>query len=77
MSLYIGVHRGTLTSLRDDDSFELTCRETPAWHLIIPGLIKMWSALEYPEEAENDVARNQDDHSYLQRTDGNLSNGEA
>lgn len=52
-------------SLRDDNPLELALGETLPWHLIIPGLIEMWSALKNPYEAYDDVAYNQDDHSYL------------
>ena len=68
---------GILTSLRDDDSFKLTFRETFARHLIIPGLIQMWCTLEYPYEAQNDVANNQDHYYRSQRLNGNFSNGDT
>lgn len=52
------VSRAALTSLRDDNPLELALGETLPWHLIIPGLIEMWSALKNPYEAYDDVAYN-------------------
>ena len=51
MSLSNEVRKVALTSLRNDNPFKLTFGETLAWHLVIPGLIEMWSALKYPYKA--------------------------
>ena len=67
----------SLTSLGDDDSFELTLGETLAGRLMVPGLVQMLSALKYLYETQNDVAHNQDDYGCLQRSDGNLGNGDT
>ena len=65
-----------LTSLGDDDPFELTFRETLAWLLIVPSLIQMWRALTYPYETYGNVTNDQDSSSYLQRSDEGFSNGD-
>ena len=64
-----------LTSLRDDDPFELTFRETLAWLLIVPSLVQMWSALKYPYETYGNVTDDKDSCSNLQRSDEGFSDG--
>lgn len=53
------------TSLGYDDSFELTFGETFAGHLIIPRLVQVWPALQYPQEAQNDIAHDEDGYGCL------------
>ena len=77
MSKNLEARSHLLTSLGVDDSFELTFGETFAGHLIIPGLVQMGGALEYPYKAQNDVAHNQDEYGCLQRSNGNLGNGDT
>ena len=77
MSLDVEVSRAALTSLRDDNPFKLTFAETLPWRLIIPSLVEMRSALEYPYEAYDDIAYNQEDYRYLKRTDGRCSDRET